>query len=78
MNISTKLQQHKANVAVVATALALGLVVAPTSAFAALELDPAAILADIAVVVAFAVTVGLAVIGLTYTIKALGWARRTA
>ena len=46
------------------------------NAQAALTLDSTAILADIATVVGFITTVGLAILGLVYTAKALGWAKK--
>lgn len=48
----------------------------PGKAHAALTLDSAAILADIATAAAFITLVGLAVLGLVFTAKAIKYARR--
>lgn len=47
-----------------------------TNASAALTLDSASILTDIATCVAFITAVGLAVLGMIYVAKALKWARK--
>lgn len=57
-------------------AMVAALAVASTSANAALALDSASVLADIATCVAFITAIGLAVIGLHYVAKAIGWARK--
>ena len=46
------------------------------NAQAALTLDSAAILADVATVVGFITTVGLAILGLVYVAKVIGWAKK--
>lgn len=61
-------------------AMVFALVVAvsalPFNAHAALTLDSTAIMADIATAAAFITTVGLAVLGLVFTAKAIRYARR--
>lgn len=62
-----------AGLALFGTALVAGSI---QPAAAALTLDPSTIIADIATVVTFISTVGLAVLGMVFVAKGIKWARR--
>lgn len=68
------LSRTTSNAKPLALAMFAALSMAATSANAALTMDSAAVLADIAIVVAFVTAIGVGVIGLKYVKKAFAWA----
>lgn len=75
-NLATRVADKARSLKAAVLAFFVPATLVATNAHAALTLDSAAILADVATVVAFITTVGLAILGLVYVAKAIGWAKK--